>query len=371
MHPLLKTAKQYLLMGLLWSPLCFWVMFLLVSLVEIQWWEAFWWVAPPMVVQLFFCLSSWYLCRMTVFSRWPLVRTAAVHIAAALLLTGLWLLLLLLYQELLVSVSESETWRLHFVAALPLFIAVGLSLYFIAILTHYLVLVQEKQRKAEAEAYQQKILAGQAELKALKATVHPHFLFNSLNLLRPLMRSAVDRAQEVVSHLSDFLLYSLRYGKQDRVTVKDEVEHVRSYLGIETVRLAERLTVEFDIDEAVLEAPMLPLTLLPLVENAIKHGISQRLEGGTLTIAVKKDGDFVHITVTNPFDQPTRPLRGEGMGLQTVKQRLTACYGRHGQLTWLKDDQALAFKAELRFPRVMGWEERVDDEKIEGMKERR
>lgn len=354
MHPLLRTSRQYLLMGLLWSPLCFWVMFLMVSLVGLQWWEAFWWVVPPMMIQLVMCVATWYLCRLTVFSNWPHIRTAMAHAVAALMLTGVWLLLILLYVELLVSMFKKEIWRTHYEASLPLFIAVGLSLYFISILTHYLVLILEKQRKAEAEAYEQKILAGRAELKALKATVHPHFLFNSLNLLGPLMRSSHEKAGDVIGGLSDFLVYSLRYGKHDRVTVRDEVEHVQNYLGIEAVRLGERLKIEMDMDDTLLDIPMLPLVLLPLVENAVKHGVSQCLEGGTLALSIKKKDEFVHLTVTNPYDDPARPLRGEGLGLQTLKQRIDTYYGSKAQLLAVRDEESRTYRVELRFPMVKG-----------------
>lgn len=305
-----------------------------------------------MIVQLMMCITTWYLCRMTVFSHWPPIRTALAHIVASVMLTGLWLLLILFYVELLVSVSKNEMWRTYYDVSLPLFIAVGLSLYFISILTHYLVLILEKQRKAESEAYEQKILAGRAELKALKSTVHPHFLFNSLNLLGPLMKSSQQKAGDVVSRLSDFLVYSLRYGKHDRVTIKDEVDHVKNYLGIEAVRLGDRLSVDIEVDETLYEIPMLPLILLPLVENAVKHGISQRLDGGRLTMTVKKKQEDVLITLSNPYDEPSRPLRGEGMGIETVKQRIKAYYGAKAQLKTINDEEAQTYQVELRFPMV-------------------
>ncbi len=358
MHPFLRSAKQFLIVGLLWSPLCFWVIFLLKSMMGVTWWEATVWTLPPMAVELFICLSTWYLCRMTSLNEWYLVKTIWTHIMAALLLNGIWLLLVMFYSNALDLVFKKETWGGGFGEALPFFFAVGLSLYFIAILTHYLVLVVEKNRRAEEEVLKQSLLAGRAELKALKATVHPHFLFNSLNLLGPLMRTSTERAQTVVSQLSDFLLYSLRYGKRELVTVGDEVEHVENYLGIESVRLGERLQLRFDIDEVVLGAHILPLTLLPLVENAIKHGIGQCLDGGTLFISIKgvSGSGNIRITISNPFEEPSRPVRGEGLGLRTLKQRLEGYYGSRGRLQSWKD--GYIFNVELEFPGVR----EVDDE---------
>lgn len=301
-----------------------------------------------MIVELFICLSSWYLCRMTFISHWYLTRTIFTHLVATLLLNGIWLLIIYLYSEAMSWLQKDESWPNHFVQAIPVFIAVGFSLYFIAILSHYLVLTIEKQKQAEQEMLNQKILAGQAELKALKATVHPHFLFNCLNLLSPLMLSTPKQAQHVLTQLSDFLVYSLRYGKQESVTIKDEVEHIKNYLGIEQVRLGERLKLEWDIDDEILDKPILPLMLLPIVENAIKHGINTCLSGGTLSIVIKKETTFVYMVIKNPYEDAR--VRGEGLGLTTLKQRLTAFYNGEGQLLTTKDAQT--FTVTLRFPQT-------------------
>ena len=353
MHPLLRTPKQFLIVvGLLWLPLCFWVVFLLSSLVNVTLWEACIWVAPPMAVELFICLSTWYICKITSLKQWDLLRTIWTHIISAGILSAFWLLLILVYSEMLVVVFKTNVWRALYGDAVPIFFAVGVSLYFIAILGNYLILAIDKNRRTEQEVLKQKLLASQAELKALKATVHPHFLFNCLNLLGPLMRTSTAQAKRIVSQLSDFLLYSLRYEKQELVTVRDELDHINNYLGIESVRLGNRLKLRFDIEKKVFGARVLPLILLPLVENAIKHGIGQRIEGGTLSISVKKvsdDGD-IHVEITNPYDQPSQPaaVRGEGLGLKTLKQRISAYYGARGRLVIWKDNKT--FKAKLYFP---------------------
>lgn len=349
MHPFLRTPKQFLLTGLLWGPLCFWVIFLLKSLVDITWWDACAWAIPPMIVEFFICLSTWYICRMTSLYRWRLVKRIWLHFISAVLLIGSWLFLIMLYSGALDLAFNTGTWRARYLEAIPVFFAVGFSLYFIAVLAHYLVLVVEKNRRTEKEAYKQKLLAGQAELKALKATVHPHFLFNCLNLLGPLVRTSTAKAQTVISQLSDFLLYSLKYGKQALVTLRDELDHIKNYLGIESVRLGHRLKLRFDIAEEILETPVLPLTLLPLVENAVKHGIGQRIEGGTLEISIKKVEEDILVAITNPYDEPHHPVQGEGLGLETLRQRISTYYHHHGRLVTSKDGKT--FKAELYFPR--------------------
>jgi two-component system, LytTR family, sensor kinase len=364
MHPFLRNAKQFLIVGLLWSPLSIWVVFLLTSMLRISWWEAAVWVVPPMAAELFICFSTWYLCRTTSKNKWYPLKTILVHITAALILNLIWLLFIRLYSDALFGIFEKEIFRSLFMKAAPIFIAVGLSLYFISILGHYLALAMEKNRKTEQEVLKHKLLTSQSELKALKSTVHPHFLFNSLNMLSPLIRSTPDKAQTVVSQLSEFLLYSMRYGQKEWVTVQDEVEHIENYLGIEGIRLGDRLKTSINIDSNALQSRMPSLSLLPLVENAIKHGISQCLEGGTLSIQVgttvksisrdssKKSQDdndhYIDIEISNPYDQPSRPLNGEGMGLTTLKQRFDSLYGENCRLTsWRKD---IVFYVKLQFP---------------------
>ncbi len=305
-----------------------------------------------MAVELFICLATWYICKITSLKQWNLLRTIWSHIISAGILSAFWLLLIMLYTEILVVVFKTKAWQAFYRDAVPIFFAVGISLYFIAILGNYLMLAVEKNRKTEQEVLKQRLLASQAELKALKATVHPHFIFNCLNLLGPLMRTSTAKAQKIISQLSDFLLYSLRYGKQELVTIQDELDHVKNYLGIESVRLGSRLKLQFDIDEKVLGTPVLPLTLLPLVENAIKHGIGQCIEGGTLSISIKKvsDNGDIYVEITNPFDEPSQPaaVRGEGLGLKTLKQRISAYYGARGRLITWKDNKR--FKVKLYFP---------------------
>jgi len=103
--------------------------------------------------------------------------------------------------------------------------------------------------------------------------------------------------------------------------------HIKDYLGIEAIRFGERLKIKYHVEEAVLEKPVLSLILLPIIENAIKHGISQCLTGGLLTISIFKDGDFISIKISNPYEKPARPTKGEGMGIRTLQQRLRFHYG--------------------------------------------
>lgn len=350
MHPFLQKPKQLLILGLLWSPFCLWVGFLIRTLADTDWNHALTVSVPPMVLQLVVSLSTWYICKITLPRKWNLIRTIWLHTASAVILNGIWIVLIFFYTKILDSFSPDGVYYSLFAETLPLFLAVGGSLYFISIFAHYLLLAVERSRKTEQEILEQKLLTAGAELRALKATVYPHFLFNCLNMLGPLMRSSMDQAQSAVSRLSDFLLYSLRYGKRELVTVADEVEHIRNYLGIEAMRLGDRMMLDWEVDEKALAAPMLPLTLLPLAENAIKHGIAQCLEGGIMVISVNRVKNNIEIGISNSYEEPAYPVKGGGMGLENIRSRLDAFYGGKAGLTTRKNDNENLFKVTLFFP---------------------
>ena len=347
-HPFLRSPKQFLVTGLLWSPLCLWVIIIHKNLANVTWITSTVLVIPPMIIKLFISLSLWYICKTNKLERRFLFKLIAIHLLSLAVINALWLFFILIYSNMLDLVTNTDTWFNLFAHSLHIFLGVGVSLYFISVLAYYLVLANEKIRSTEQEILEQKLFASQAELNALKTTIHPHFFFNSLNMIGPLLRKSPHRAQTFINQLSDFLLYSLRYGKKPQVTVRDELDHISNYLAIEGERLGERLKVDLNVAQTVHEQPILPLTLLPLVENAIKHGIGQSLEGGTLSISINQDANDLVVEVQNPYEKPSHPTKGEGMGLETLKKRINVYYGPSGKLIIHKNDTT--FKVKLRIP---------------------
>jgi two-component system LytT family sensor kinase len=347
-HPFLRSPKQFLVMGLLWSPLCLWIIIIHKNLANVSWITSTLLIIPPMIIKLFISLSLWYICKTIKPERRFLFKLIAIHLSSLAVINALWLFFILIYSNLLDLVTNTDTWINLFAESIHIFLGVGVSLYFISVLVYYLVQANEKIRSAEQEILEQKLFASQAQLNALKTTIHPHFFFNSLNMIGPLLRKSPKRAQTFINQLSDFLLYSLRYGKKQQVTVRDELDHITNYLAIEGERLGERLLVDLNVVETVLELPILPLTLLPLVENAIKHGIGQSLEGGTLSISITSDPDDLVVEVQNPYEKSSRPTKGEGMGLETLKKRINVYYGSSGRMMIDKNDST--FNVKLRIP---------------------
>ncbi|MDC5850996.1 sensor histidine kinase [Vibrio europaeus] len=177
--------------------------------------------------------------------------------------------------------------------------------------------------------YQQKqTLLSQAEIKLLHAQVNPHFLFNALNTISAVIRRDPPKARELIQHLSQFFRSNL---KQDieTVTLKEELAHVNSYLTIEKARFTDRLEVTIDIDEVLLTRKIPTFTLQPLVENAIKHGISNLLEGGKIHIYSQISESGFQVVVEDNAGSYTPPADDHaGLGMQIVDKRLSNKFGR-------------------------------------------
>ncbi len=335
-------------MGLLWSPLCLGAIVIHKNLTGVSWGESALLIIPPLAVQLFICLSLWYICKVIRLDRRYPFKRLAIHVLTLAIINGVWLFFILVYSQVLDLVFKTVRWVDLFVQSIPIFLGIGVSLYFIWVLVYYLILANEEIRANEQEVFKQRLFASQAELRALKTTIHPHFLFNSLNMIGPLIHQSPRQARVFLSQLTDFLIYSLQYGKKQQVTVQDELDHITNYLAVEGERLGERLKLALHTDPTVLQCSILPLTLLPLVENAIKHGISQCLEGGTLSISIKPDSGYLSVEIENPYEKPARPVKGDGLGLETLKKRIEVYYGPAGSVTVDRGEET--FNVKLRLP---------------------
>ncbi len=177
--------------------------------------------------------------------------------------------------------------------------------------------------------YQQKrTLLSQAEIKLLQAQVNPHFLFNALNTISAVIRRDPAKARELIQHLSHFFRSNLKQDI-DTVTLKEELAHVNAYLTIEKARFTDRLEVNIDIDDALLNRKLPTFTLQPLVENAIKHGISNLLEGGHVHIYSQNVAGGYQLVVEDDAGSYIAPQDDHaGLGMQIVDKRLTNKFGR-------------------------------------------
>ncbi|MCU0803587.1 MAG: histidine kinase [Burkholderiales bacterium] len=161
----------------------------------------------------------------------------------------------------------------------------------------------------------------EARLQALQARIRPHFLFNSLNAVLSVIRSDPKRAEGAIEDLAE-LYRMLMADTQTLTTLANEIEVTRQYLNLEHLRLGDRLAVEWRVETAPRDALVPPLLLQPLVENAVYHGIEPGIARGTIEIAIYRDGERVHVRLTNPYHPEHQHRQGNRMALANIRERL-------------------------------------------------
>jgi LytS/YehU family sensor histidine kinase len=184
----------------------------------------------------------------------------------------------------------------------------------------------ENTRKTEVEKWKLEAAVKEAELRALKSQMNPHFIFNCLNNLRGLIVEDPERAQTVVTQLAGILRYSLQAGDAETVTLEEELQTVSDYLALEAVRLEERLTVKMDIDPASLGISVPAMLVQTLVENGIKYGVATLPKGGEIRVKSEVNRTTLKIQVTNS-GQFNETSKGNGVGLKNSRERLKLLFG--------------------------------------------
>jgi hypothetical protein len=235
-----------------------------------------------------------------------------------------------------------EPWKAKFSAAFVITASTinGVLVFFGWFCVYFIYHAFERLRRMQLEQLRLAASVKEAELRALKSQVNPHFLFNSLNSLRALIDEDAPRARESVTRLANMLRYSLQSGQQETVPLEEEIRIVEDYLALELIRHEERLRVSWAIADDARALPVPPMLLQTLVENAVKYGISTRREGGEITIAAALEGEDLHIRVSNPGDlaSPSSAAASKagsstGVGLRNASERLQLLFGDRARLS--------------------------------------
>ncbi len=194
----------------------------------------------------------------------------------------------------------------------------------------YAILLHARMREQEARVARAAALQTEAELRALRAQLNPHFLFNTLHSVLALVRHDPRAAEEALEQFGDLLRYTLDTQKKGEVVpLRDELAFLENYLALESLRLGDRLRLEIDIDDVARDQRVPAFCLQPLVENSIRHAIAPRAEGGSLAVRVRRDGDSLLLEVADdgPGARPVDVDNANGLGLRLVRERLAAHYG--------------------------------------------
>lgn len=209
--------------------------------------------------------------------------------------------------------------------------------------------VRERLVRAERDALTRDKALAESELRVLQAQVEPHFLFNTLANVISLVRSHPARAARLLEQLTTLLRASLSRTRRTAGTLGDELAVVRAYLDVQAQRMGGRMTYAIEVEPGLEAAPMPPLLVQPLVENAVLHGIEPSASGGRVRVCAERSAGAVRIRVTDDGVGMHPDTAGHGMGLANVRERLRASYGGRGTLTLLEQPGG-GVSADLRIP---------------------
>jgi sensor histidine kinase YesM len=194
---------------------------------------------------------------------------------------------------------------------------------------HYILQLNEARiARLQAEAKLR-----EAELVNLRGQMNPHFLFNAMNSIHALTLTNNEAAGEAVLKLSDLLRYSLNYGQKNLVPLHEELEMVEKYLSLEKIRFGKRLRFNLTIDNDLLREKVPPILFQTLVENAVKHGISQHTGGGDIEIWIRREQDFLCLEIQNTGQIADELQANSGIGIANTRQRLEMIYGNRAQFS--------------------------------------
>jgi hypothetical protein len=281
---------------------------------------------PLTLLAAFMSLAQWPMCRSLPLDRSHPLRLAVTHLGALLVSAGVWVA----FGAGVAGVIGVMPW---FVGALeryrldvPYVTVIGALLFFSVTMLHYVLISLDDARAAERTALEAAVRGRDAELRALRAQIHPHFLFNGLNAIASLAGTDPPRARAMCVSLAEFFRATMALGSREEIPLAEELDLARRYLEIERVRFGDRLRLVTEADDDALACVVPSLLLQPLVENAVTHGVAHSIAGGVVRLAVRRECERLTITVENPAEPDRPPSRGQGIGITNVRARLAALH---------------------------------------------
>lgn len=329
MHPIFGHFRRLLLYLAAWGPISAVLIYLFVSLGGMSAELAIALGIPLCLYHAFVCLSAWYSCRNS-----PLEISAAWlrHFVSASLAGLLWVVVAKGLAIALASTHYFPGVRGQVARQAPLIWAIGTFLYLLSTALFYILLSSQAAHEAEKGAVEARALARESELKALKAQVNPHFIFNCLNSISALTASDPAKAREMCILLAEFLRKALALGERAQIPLQEEIDLIHAYVSVEQIRFGARLKFEENIQAEVLASSIPPLLLQPLIENAIRHGVATLTEGAWVRLEIaNRAAQSISIQVNNNFDPEAPRKRGTGIGLKNVRGRLDTTYGNRAR----------------------------------------
>lgn len=348
MNPILSNLRKLLWYMLAWLVAGTVLARLLVSGQFAPWPNALFFALPSALVYGFVAASAYYVCRSLPFRQRRAFLVVAVFGGTSLISGLVWLGVCQFWNYLGLSIGES--WAgIELSPKLSTLMFIGGSVaYLFSIMAHDVLIAFENLRAAERREATAELLARDAELQVLRSQINPHFLFNSLNSISALTTIDAAGARSMTIELANFYRQTLALSEKKRITLQEEIKLCQNFLAIEKIRFGKKLQASMDIDETAMACLIPPMLLQPLIENAIKHGIRDLADGGTITVKSLVRDHWLHISIQNPIDEQASASAGNGTGLKNIRARFASIYGDKGRVSHTKG--AGHFTVEMALP---------------------
>jgi len=308
-----------------------------------------WWLVPSYrgphfpKIMMTYVVAYWVWAAMVplvvwVGRRFPLdapgrLRILGVHLLALHLIVGAVLFIHGLFQYAGLQITPrpfGQTIQRSVALAAPEF----LLIYLVLLLSTFAIDYFRKYRDREIRTAQLEASLQQAKLSVLQAQLNPHFLFNALNAVSALMYRDVEAADAMLARIGELLRLTLAADGSNEIRLSEELELLERYLDIERIRFAERLAITVDVPDSTLEAHVPPFALQPLVENAIRHGVAKRSQGGKVLVSARRVDGRLQLRVVDDGPGLAVEKVREGIGLRNTRDRLQQLYGASQQLAF-------------------------------------
>ncbi|MBS4033997.1 MAG: histidine kinase [Ignavibacterium sp.] len=333
------------------SQFCGWSLFVLVNLVIISNYESvpveriFVWIILGLIgISVTHILRA--VIRKNAWLDLPLKKIIP-RILIASLISGIIIYSLTTSFSILLGAFRSEEYKwISSVAGIINLSGISLVWSLIYFSLHYL----ESYQKAEIESLIWESAVKDFEIKTLKAQLNPHFMFNAMNSIRALIEEDPENAKVAVTKLSNILRYSLKIERTETVTLEDEVKTIKDYLDLEKIRFEERLRYRLNISADSYNVEIPPMMIQTLVENAIKHGISKRTDGGEVDLITKVETGKLLVQIRNTGHLNSQQLRSsDGFGIANTKHRLSLLFGEEASFS-IKNENESTVLCEITIP---------------------
>jgi len=312
-------------------------------------WRALLWEGGDWLIYAFLTPAVFWFARRYPLIKGAIARRVPLHLAASIVLCAAWASGgVLLSLALFGSTPYGRGVMGWLFTSLPF----GVAVYFAVLGVEHATFYYFEARERETQAARLSAQLAEARMGALRMQLQPHFLLNSLNAITVIVRDRdTATATRMLEQLGDMLRRVMRADRPQEVTLAEELDFVRQYLGIEQVRFSDRLRPEFAVDPGVLGAAVPEFLLQPLVENALRHGLAKRVTATLLRIEARREANELVLSVTDDGPGPggTAAEPGEGVGLGNTRERLATLYGDRARLELVRTPEGGA-RVTVRLP---------------------